>query len=64
MKSPTIPAVRVEAEQRVDQARFTARGLASLEAAKRDGHYVTAEEVVRGLKARLAAARTRQTTAR
>jgi len=53
-------SVRDGVQRRVDQAQFIARGLASLEAAKRDGHFVTADEVVRGLEARLAAARARR----
>jgi hypothetical protein len=50
-------SVRESVRRRVEQAEFVARGLASLEAAKRSGHYVPAEQVMARLQERLDQAR-------
>jgi predicted transcriptional regulator len=60
-------SVRDTVRRRVEQAEFVARGIASLEAAKRSGRYVSADEVVAKLQARLDKARgnrRRKTSAR
>ena len=51
-------SVRETVRRRLDQAEFVARGLASIEAAKRSGRYVGATAVVTKLQARLDKART------
>lgn len=51
--------VREGVKRRLAQAEFIARGLASLEAAKRDGQFVSADEVIGGLAKKLADARAR-----
>jgi predicted transcriptional regulator len=50
-------SVRESVRRRVEQAEFIARGLASLEAAKRSGRYIPADQVVAGLQERLDKAR-------
>lgn len=50
-------AVRHTVRQRIDQAEFVARGLRSLQKAKRTGDYIEADEVVAGLRKKLAAAK-------
>ena len=52
-------SVRETVTRRRNQAEFVARGIQSLEAAKRTGHYVEAEVVVDKLRAKLVAARKR-----
>jgi len=52
-------AVRHTVRQRIEQAEFVARGLRSLQKAKRTGDYLEAEEVVAGLRKQLAAAKAR-----
>ena len=49
-------SVRENVKRRMDQAAFVQRGINSLESAQRTGHYVTAQEVVRKLDNKLAAA--------
>ena len=53
-------SVREGVNRRLVQAEFVARGLASLEAARRDGGYVSADDVVRGLEKKLIQARARR----
>lgn len=50
-------AVRHSVRRRIEQAEFVARGLRSLEKAKRSGDYVEADEVVSSLRKRLATAK-------
>ena len=50
-------SVRDNVERRLAQAAFIKRGIASLGAAMRSGEYVSADDVVRGLDARLSKAR-------
>lgn len=57
-------SVREGVHRRLAQAEFIARGMASLEAAKRDGQYVTIDELVRGLEAKLAKAVARKAAGR
>lgn len=52
-------AVRDTVMRRRNQAEFVARGMQSLEAARRTGQYVDADVVVDELRGRLAAARKR-----
>ena len=52
-------AVRHSVRQRIEQAEFVARGLRSLQKAKRTGDYLEADEVVAGLRKKLAAAKAR-----
>jgi TolA-binding protein len=52
-------AVRESVRQRIEQAEFVARGLRSLQKAKRTGDYLEADEVVAGLRQQLAAAKAR-----
>lgn len=49
-------SVRDSVKRRLEQAEFVKRGLASLDAAQRRGHYVSAAAVVRKLEDRLAKA--------
>ena len=50
-------SVRENVKRRVDQAAFIHRGIASLQAARRSGEYVTAEAAIRRLEVRLSTAR-------
>lgn len=50
-------SVRENVQRRLDQAAFIQRGMASLDAARRGGGYVSADTVIKGLEQRLAAAR-------
>ena len=50
-------SVRENVKRRLNQSAFIQRGIASLEAARRSGNYVSADAVVRGLEVRLSAAR-------
>ena len=52
-------AVRASVHQRQAHAEFVQRGLASLAAARQHGHYVSADQSVERLTARLRAARAR-----
>jgi len=52
-------SVRETVRRRVEQAEFVARGIASLEGAKRTGRYVDARAVVAKLQARLDKARSK-----
>jgi hypothetical protein len=52
-------AVRHSVRQRIEQAEFVARGLRSLQKAKRTVDYVEADEVLAGLRKKLAAAKAR-----
>lgn len=52
-------AVRHSVRQRIEQAEFVARGLRSLEKAKRSSDYVEADEVMSSLRKRLATAKAR-----
>jgi predicted transcriptional regulator len=52
-------AVRDTVQRRLAQAEFVARGLASIESAKRSGRYVSATAVLTKLQARLDKARAR-----
>ena len=54
-------AVRNTVRQRVEQAEFVARGLRSLAHARETGDYVEADEVLAGLRKKLASARARAT---
>jgi len=53
-------SVRDGVNRRLAQAEFVARGLASLESAKRDGQLVSADEVIGGLEKKLAGAQARR----
>jgi Arc/MetJ-type ribon-helix-helix transcriptional regulator len=53
-------SVRATVLRRRHQAEFMARGLRSLEAARRRGDYVEAESVLEGLQRKLDAARVRK----
>lgn len=53
-------SVRAAVQRRRDQAEFVARGLRSLDDARRTGVYVDADVVVRKLQGTLDAARTRK----
>jgi len=53
-------SVRAALQRRRDQAEFIARGILSLETARQSNDYVNAEDVVRDLQRRLAAARSRR----
>ena len=55
-------AVRETVSRRRNQAEFLARGIQSLETAKRNGDYVDADFVLGKLHQRLASARNRQTS--
>ena len=55
-------AVRETVGRRRNQAEFLARGIQSLEAAKRNGDYVDADVVLGKLHQRLASARNRRTS--
>ena len=59
MKTAAIPAVRVPPELR--QAAFIARGLASAQASRKSGKYVSAAAVLGKLSRRLGKARKRST---
>jgi predicted transcriptional regulator len=50
-------SVRETVRRRIEQAEFVARGLASLDAAKQNGRFVKADDVLAKLQARLDAAR-------
>lgn len=50
-------AVRQTVQRRQNQAEFVARGLTSLETAKRTGEYVDADDVLEKLAQKLAAAK-------
>lgn len=50
-------SVRESVARRLDQAEFVKRGLASLDAAKRDNQYVTADELIQQLQKKLSNAR-------
>lgn len=50
-------SIRDSVRRRQDQADFVKRGIASLDAARRTEHYVSADAVVRKLEDRLARAR-------
>lgn len=50
-------AVRATVARRKNQAEFTSRGIAAIEATKRDGGGIPAEAVIAKLQAKLAAAR-------
>lgn len=52
-------SVRSAVKQRMDQAAFVARGMASLAAAQRTGQFVSAQVVVSGLQDQLADAKRR-----
>lgn len=52
-------SVRETVRRRRDQAEFIARGLKSLEVAKRTGDYVDADVVLKRLEGRLSAAKKR-----
>jgi len=54
--------VREGVNRRLAQAEFVARGLASLESAKRTGQFVSADEVIGKLEKKLADARVRRST--
>lgn len=54
-------AVRHSVRQRIEQADFVARGLRSLEQAKKTGDYAEADDVVAGLRKKLASAKARTT---
>lgn len=53
-------AVRDGVHRRVAQAEFVRRGLASLEAARTSGRYITADTALQTLENRLAAARVKR----
>lgn len=53
-------AVREGVARRLAQEAFVARGMAALQAARQTQDYVSAEEVVHGLRAQLDEARARQ----
>jgi hypothetical protein len=53
-------SVRETVRRRVEQAEFVARGIASLEQAKRTGRYIDAAAVVAKLQARLDKARSKR----
>ena len=53
-------SVRATVLRRRNQAEFVARGLHSLDAARRTGDYVVADDVLRTLQHKLDAARTRK----
>ena len=55
-------SVREGVNRRLAQAEFVARGLASLESAKRTGQFVSADEVIGKLEKKLADARARRAT--
>ena len=57
-------AVRDAVKKRQDQDAFIARGLASLEEAKRAGQFIEADVVIRQLEEKLTAARRRAATKR
>lgn len=50
-------SVRAGVERRRVQSEFIARGLRSLDAARRSGGYLDANDLVEGLKGKIAAAR-------
>jgi hypothetical protein len=52
-------SVRETVKRRLEQAEFVARGIASLETAKRTGRYIDAGRVVAKLQARLDKARSK-----
>ncbi|MEJ8854809.1 YlcI/YnfO family protein [Variovorax robiniae] len=52
-------AVRNTVRQRMEQADFVARGMRSLAKARKSGQYIEADEVLEGLAAQLAEARSR-----
>jgi predicted transcriptional regulator len=52
-------AVRDSVRRRIEQSEFVTRGLSSLAHARETGDYVEADEVVAGLRQKLAAAKAR-----
>lgn len=56
-------SVRASVQRRRNQAEFLARGVRSLDAARKSGVYVEADEVVRKLEHKLEAARQRKSAA-
>lgn len=50
-------SIRSQVERRLAQREFVARGLASRDAARRTGKYVSAGDVLKGLKRKLARAK-------
>ena len=57
-------SIRANIERRRLRSDFIARGLASRDSARQSGQYVSADDVLSTLEARLAEAKTRRTTAR
>ena len=57
-------AVRSAVQQRQNQSEFLARGLRSLQRARKTGGYIEAEQLLRTLDEKLAGARARKSTAR
>ena len=57
-------AVRSAVQQRQNQSEFLARGLRSLQRARKTGGYIEAEQLLRALDEKLAGARARKSTAR
>jgi len=57
-------AVRSAVHQRQNQSEFLARGLRSLQRARKTGGYIEAEQLLRTLDEKLAGARARKSTAR
>lgn len=55
-------SVRAAVQRRRNQAEFVARGMRSLDDARRTGEYVEADAVVQGLQRKLDAARRRKPT--
>ena len=54
-----LEAVRLNIERREAQREFIARGLAAREEAKKSGHYVSSDDMLKRLDASLAKARAR-----
>lgn len=50
-------SIRAQIERRLAEREFIARGLASRDAARRTGNYISADDVLKGLKKKLARAK-------
>ncbi len=57
-------SIRANIERRLLRSDFIARGLASRDSARQSGQYVSADDVLSALEARLTEAKSRRTTAR
>lgn len=64
LSSFVATSIRAQVDRRVAQHEFIARGLASVDEARRTGEYYAADEVIEGLRKRLERARRKAGTGR